>query len=107
MITYFKAMQDTKLLQKELDKHDLFDPKFWEGTWGVKGMTPSLDALQEIMMKDYVLLSGKAGPSISGKTYPDPTVLLKGVSGDVPFRQTRSGKRFSRDQKRDHHMLRQ
>ena len=85
MVKYFKAMQDTKLLQKELDKHDLFDSKFWEGTWGVKDMTPSHDMLQEIMMKDYVLLSGKAGPSISGKTYPDPKVLLKGISGDVPF----------------------
>lgn len=85
MVTYFKAMQDIKLLQKELDKHDLFDPKFWENTWDVKGMTPSHDTLQDIMMKDYVLMSGKAGPSISGKTYPDPKVLLKGISGDVPF----------------------
>jgi hypothetical protein len=85
MVTYFKAMVDTKLLQKELDKHVPFDARFWEDTWGVKDMTPSHDTLQEIMMKDYVLLSGKAGPAISGKTYPDPKVLLKGISGDVPF----------------------
>jgi hypothetical protein len=85
MVTYFKAMQDITLLQKELDKHKPFDPKFWEDTWDIKGMTPSHDTLQEIMMKDYVLLSGKAGPAISGKTYPDPKVLLKGISGDVPF----------------------
>ena len=85
MVTYFKAMQNTKLLQEELDKHDLHDVSFWEKVWGVKNETPSLDRLQEIMMRDYVILAGEAGPAITGKTYADRKTVLKGISGDVPF----------------------
>ncbi len=85
MKEYFRIMQDTTLLQKELDKHKPFDPSFWESVWGVKDQTPALDTVQEIMMRDYATMSGKAGPAISGKTYPDPKLITKGIKGDVPF----------------------
>jgi len=85
MKQYFKAMQDKTLLQKELDKHDLFDTTFFSKVWGVDNQTPSLDRLQEIMMSDYVALSGQTGPAISGKSYPDPKAMFKGISGDAPF----------------------
>lgn len=85
MKLYFKAMQDQTLLQKELNKHDLYDVTFFENVWGVKDQTPSIDTIQEIMMRDYVALSGQTGPAISGKTYPDPKAMFKGISGDAPF----------------------
>jgi N-acetylmuramoyl-L-alanine amidase/murein DD-endopeptidase MepM/ murein hydrolase activator NlpD/peptidoglycan hydrolase-like protein with peptidoglycan-binding domain len=85
MKTYFKIMQNQSSLQAELNKHDLFEPKFWEEVWGVKDQTPSLDWIQEIMMRDYVILAGEDGPAISGKTYPSRKDVLKGISGDVPF----------------------
>lgn len=85
MKQYFKAMQDPALLQKELNKHDLFDTTFFAKVWGVTDQTPSLDWIQEIMMRDYVVLSGQTGPAIAGKTYPDPKTIFKGISGDAPF----------------------
>ncbi|MBC7898443.1 MAG: peptidoglycan-binding protein, partial [Saprospiraceae bacterium] len=85
MEKYFKIMLDTTLLQKEIDKHKPFGAAFWQDTWGVKDQTPSLDRVQEIMMLDYVALSGKTGPAISGKTYPDPKKVFKDISGDAPF----------------------
>ncbi|MEZ5426045.1 MAG: N-acetylmuramoyl-L-alanine amidase [Pyrinomonadaceae bacterium] len=94
MKTYFKAMQDPKALQDELNRHDLFDGSFWEKVWGVKDQTPSLDQLQEIMMRDYVALSGQTGPAIAGKTYPDPKIVFKGLSGDAPFVKRKPEKGF-------------
>lgn len=85
MKSYFRIMQDQKSLQSELNKHDLFEPKFWEEVWGVKDQTPSIDWIQEIMMRDYVTLAGKDGPAVSGKTYPSAKTVLKGATGDVPF----------------------
>ena len=92
MKLYFKCMLDQKLIQKELDRHDLTDANFWKDTWGITDHTPTLDEMQQIMMRDYVTLAGEAGPGISGKTYPDPKVVLKdtkvfveGSKVDVPF----------------------
>jgi N-acetylmuramoyl-L-alanine amidase len=88
MKKYFQVMQDTILLQKELDSYPASNTDFWEKTWGLKTSDHSVDTVLQIMMKDYVILAGKAGPSISGKTYPSAKTLLKGVTGpkvDVPF----------------------
>jgi N-acetylmuramoyl-L-alanine amidase len=92
MKTYFKAMPDQALIQKELDKHKPFKTSFWKDVWGIADRTPSLDDLQEIMMRDYVTLAGEPGPAVSGKTYPDAKVVLKGTKVfdpkskvDVPF----------------------
>lgn len=82
---YFKIMQDKTLLQKELDKHIPFNASFRKNVWDSKAPAPALDDLQEIMMRDYVVLSGQTGPAISGKTYPDPKKIFKGIAGDAPF----------------------
>jgi N-acetylmuramoyl-L-alanine amidase/peptidoglycan hydrolase-like protein with peptidoglycan-binding domain len=85
MKRYFRIMQDQALLQKEIDKHKPLGATFWNDVWGVKTGTPSLDELQETMMRDYVVLSGQKGPAIAGKTYPDPEKIYKGLKGDAPF----------------------
>jgi N-acetylmuramoyl-L-alanine amidase len=86
MKRYFKLMQDSTLLLSEIQKYyDVSDPTFWERIWGIKDQTPSIDTIQQIMMRDYVILAGEDGPSITGKTYPTKKDVLKGTTGDVPF----------------------
>lgn len=88
MKTYFRAMPDEKQIEKlmsSIDKSILQSAAFWKDVWGIENQTPTAAILQQIMMRDYVALSGKAGAAISGQTYPDPKKIHKGISGDPPF----------------------
>jgi N-acetylmuramoyl-L-alanine amidase/peptidoglycan hydrolase-like protein with peptidoglycan-binding domain len=84
MKTYFKLMQDKALLQTELNNRHSSDASSWEKVWNVKGHIPTIDEVQEIMMKDYVVLAGKDGPIMSGKTYPSAVTIYKGIIYDLP-----------------------
>lgn len=84
MIRYFGIMPDITLIAKAISAVPAgFD---WKP---VTGSASALDgnSLQDLMMADYVNLSGRDGPAISGKTYPKAKTIKRSGSGraDRPF----------------------
>lgn len=82
MIGYFALMQDRERLEQYMQRTP--DKSIWSSIVG-DGVTPTVDNLQQVMMRDYVTLSGRSGPQIPGLTYPSPATVVRGVSGDPPF----------------------
>jgi N-acetylmuramoyl-L-alanine amidase len=67
MIGYFGLMQDTSRITAAISA--MPSNTDWHPISG--GTTaPTATAMQDQMMKDYVSLSGRGGPAISGKSYP-------------------------------------
>lgn len=81
MRAYFRAMLDTTQAQLCIAAHP--EPSFWHVILGRDGV-PDVTTLRAQMAQDYVTLSGRAGPSSPGLTYPSaPNVA--GAKGDRPF----------------------
>lgn len=69
MIRCFGLMQDTSRLAAAISAMPAGTD--WRPISGSAG-PPTADALQDQLMADYVTLSGRAGPPITGKSYPAP-----------------------------------
>jgi len=69
MVGYFRLMQDREALERHL------------ATRGAASGPLTAAALQQQMVRDYVTLSGRSGPPVSGLEYPMPEV----TAGEPPF----------------------
>jgi N-acetylmuramoyl-L-alanine amidase len=81
MVAYFALMSDAAKVQKQLDEIA------GDSSSRVLAEANPKDAkgLQQLMLRDYVTLSGREGPAIAGLTYPDPAKLLGKLVGQAPF----------------------
>jgi N-acetylmuramoyl-L-alanine amidase len=88
MARYFRCMLDPNELERMLRSTPGSGggdaSTFWRTIVG-EGTQPTAQNLQRLMMRDYVVLTGRTGPAVNGQTYPEAAAVLRGVSGDPPF----------------------
>jgi hypothetical protein len=93
MVRYFRLMQDEARLTRFLrGVRPRRAGAYWRGVYGAR-TAPRLVQLRALMMRDYVTLSGRPGPPISGLSYPVAAVIMRvdtkgreiGGPADRPF----------------------
>ncbi len=82
MIAYFRLMPDAQALERHLRTHPAGRDHAANGRLLPIGEPVAPLRLQQQMMRDYVVLAGRRGPSVPGLTYPTAPVVVK---GDAPF----------------------
>jgi N-acetylmuramoyl-L-alanine amidase len=79
---YFALMLDAQKLEQRLQSIG----SDWRTRVLADATSQDASGLQKLMMRDYVVLSGREGPAVGGLTYPDPVMVHgKGKAGEAPF----------------------